>query len=103
MTLSDIRRAWQGGLASIVVGLGRDAAPLDHLGPHNAFEWALYLGLFALVVAVGFRAVRSRDDTLPQVRRPRRRKPRPGHAPKLGVGPATPASDEWFDDGDPGS
>jgi hypothetical protein len=80
MPLSDVRRAWQGGLASIVIGVGHGETALNHLGPHNPIEWAMYLGLFALVVAVGWRLAHGRDETLPMVRKPRPGKARPNRA-----------------------
>jgi hypothetical protein len=89
MPLSDVPRAWQGDLASIVVGLGRDVAPLNHLGPHNPLEWVLYLGLFAVLLAVGVHVVRSGDDAFPPVGKPDHRKTS-----------QTPGSDEWSDDRD---
>jgi hypothetical protein len=103
MPLSDVRRPWQGGLASIVAGLGRDVAPLNHLGPHNALEWALYLVLFALLVAVGVHVVRSGDDALPRVRKPHHDKTRRDQDAKSAGGSPAPQSDEWFDDHDAGS
>jgi hypothetical protein len=102
MPLSDVHRAWQGGLASIVIGLGHGGPSLDHLGPHNAIEWAMYLGLFALVVAVGWRVAHNRDDTLPVVHKPRPGKARPDQAPRRAVGSAALGSD-GLDDQDPGS
>ena len=102
MPLSDVRRAWQGGLASIVIGPGHGAPSLDHLGPHNAIEWALYLGLFALVVAVGWHVAHNRDETLPLVRKPRPGKARPDQAPRPAVGSAALEPD-GLDDHDPGS
>ena len=102
MPLSDVRRAWQGGLASIVIGLGHGEPSLDHLGPHNAIEWALYLGLFALVVAVGWHVAHNRDETLPLVRKPRPGKARPDQAPRPAVGSAALGPD-GLDDHDPGS
>jgi hypothetical protein len=102
MPLSDVRRAWQGGLASIVIGPGHGAPSLNHLGPHNALEWAIYLGLFALVVAVGWRIAHNPDDTLPVVRRRRPGKARPDQAPRPAVASAAPGS-EGLDDQAPGS
>jgi len=93
MPLSDVRRAWQGGLASIAIGLGRGEPALNHLGPHNAIEWAMYLGLFALVVAVGWRVVHGRDESLPMVRKPRPGKARPNRAPRPAVGSVAVGSD----------
>jgi hypothetical protein len=103
MRLSDVRPARRGGLASIVVGLGHDVPPVNHLGPHNAIEWALYVGLFAVLVGIVVRVARSRDDTLPRIQKPRRVKSRPDQAPKAAVGSAAPGPDEWLDDDDPGS
>jgi hypothetical protein len=104
MPLSDVRRPWQGGLASIVVGLGRDvAAPLNHLGPHNELEWVLYLGLFAVLLAVGFHVVRNADDAFPPVGKPHHGKTRQDQEGKSARGSQTPESDEWFDDRDAGS
>ncbi len=102
MPLSDVRRAWQGGLASIVIGPGHGEPSLDHLGPHNALEWAIYLGLFALVVVVGWRVAHDHDNTLPLVRKPRPGKARPDQAPRAAVGSAALGS-EGLDDHDPGS
>lgn len=107
MPLSDIRRAWHGGLASIAIGLGHGEPALEHLGPHNAIEWAIYLGLFALVVAVGWRVTHGRDDTLPVVHKPRPGNTRPGEArpdqtPRPAVARAAVGSD-GLDDQDPGS
>ena len=93
MPLSDVRRAWRGGLASIVIGLGHGEPSLDHLGPHNAIEWALYLGLFALVVVVVWRVAHNPDDTLPLVRKPRPVKARPDQAARPAVGSAALGSD----------
>jgi hypothetical protein len=103
MRLSDVRPARRGGLASIVVGLAHDVPPVNHLGPHNAIEWALYLGLFALLVGIVVRVARSRDDTLPRIQKPRRVKARPDRAPKAAVGSAASRSDAWLDDDDRGS
>jgi hypothetical protein len=89
-------------LASIVIGPGHGAPSLDHLGPHNAIEWAIYLGLFALVVAVGWRVAHNRDETLPLVRKPRPGKARPDQAPRPAVGSAALGPD-GLDDHDPGS
>jgi hypothetical protein len=89
-------------LASIVIGPGHGAPSLDHLGPHNAIEWAIYLGLFALVVAVGWRVAHNRDETLPLVRKPRPGKARPDQAPRAAVGSAALGPD-GLDDHDPGS
>jgi hypothetical protein len=89
-------------LASIVIGLGRGEPALDHLGPHNAIEWAMYLGLFALVVAVGWRVTHGRDDTLPVVHKPRPGNARPDQAARPAVAPAAVGSD-GLDDQDPGS
>lgn len=102
MPLSDVRRAWQGGLASIAIGLGHGHPALDHLGPHNPIEWAVYLGLFALVVAVGWRVAHSRDETLPVVHKPRRAKARPNRAPRPAAGSAALGSDR-VDDQEPRS
>jgi hypothetical protein len=102
MPLSDVRRAWQGGLASIVISPGHGEPSLNHLGPHNALEWAIYLGLFALVVAVGWRVAHNPDETLPLVRKPRPGKARPDRTPRSAVGSAALGSD-GLDDQDPGS
>jgi hypothetical protein len=54
-------------------------------------------------VAVGVHVVRSGDDALPRVRKPRVGKTRRDHDGKsVGRLPA-PGSDEWFDDRDAGS
>jgi hypothetical protein len=58
----------------------------------------MYLGLFALVVAVGWRVTHGRDDTLPVVHKPRPGKARPGEArpdqtPRPAVGSAALGSD----------
>jgi hypothetical protein len=103
MPLSDVRRSWHGGLASVVAGLSRDAPPLDHLGPHNVFEWALYLGLFALLVAVTVHVARNSEDALPRVHKPRHGKTRSDQAPKPAVGSPPPGADEGFRDRDAGS
>jgi hypothetical protein len=101
MPLSDVRRPWQGGLASIVVGPGRDVAPLNHLGPHNELEWFLYLGLFAVLLGVGVHVARSRDDALPRVRKPHHGKTRRDkEGESVGGSPAS-GSGGSFDDGDP--
>lgn len=102
MPLSDVRRARQGGLASIAIGLGHGEPALNHLGPHNAIEWAMYLGLFALVVAVGWRVAHGRDETLPIVRKPRPGRARPDRSPRPAVGSATLGSD-GVDDPEPRS
>jgi hypothetical protein len=89
-------------LASIVISPGHGEPSLNHLGPHNALEWAIYLGLFALVVAVGWRVAHNPDETLPLVRKPRPGKARPDRAPRSAVGSAALGSD-GLDDQDPGS
>jgi hypothetical protein len=103
MLISEVRTPWRGGLAAIAVGLDREVTPLNHLGPHNALEWAVYLSLFALLVAVVVHVMRAGDDALPRVHKPRNRKTRPDRAPNSARGSsATSASDEWFDDRNPG-
>jgi hypothetical protein len=62
----------------IAFGAGRDI-PLDHLGPHNALEWVIYLGLIAIFAAVVVHEWRNRN-ALPGFRAPRRRKTRPDPA-----------------------
>ena len=64
--------------AVIAFGAGRDV-PLDHLGPHNALEWIIYLGLIAIFAAVVVHEWRNRN-AIPGFRAPRRRKPRPDPA-----------------------
>jgi hypothetical protein len=106
--VSDVR-SWQGGRASIVVGLGHAAAPLNHLGPHNDVETVLYLGLTVLLLAVVARMIRGSNDTLPRVTKPRRAKGGPGRASTPGgaspmSGGASSVSEaeaeEWPDDPD---
>lgn len=72
-----------------MVGLGRDVVPLNHHGPHNELEWVLYLGLFALLLAVGVHVVRSNGEAFPPVGKPDHRETS-----------QTPRSDEWSDDPD---
>jgi hypothetical protein len=101
MPISEVRSPWRGGLAAIAVGLGRDVAPVKHLGPHNALEWAVYLGLFALLVAVAVYVARIGDDALPRVHKP----PRYGKSrPDRGAGSArgSSAASDGFDDRDAG-
>jgi hypothetical protein len=101
MLISEVRTPWRGGLAAIAVDLDREVTPLNHLGPHNALEWAVYLSLFALLVAVAVHVMRAGDDALPRVHKPRNRKTRPDRAPRSADGSPAPTSDEWFDDRDP--
>ena len=98
MPLSDDRRPWQGGLASLVVGLGRDVAPLNHLAPHNALEWVLYLGATVVLLAVGLRVIGSADDALPRRRKPHEGKADRGRNGKSPGGPQKPGSDGQLDD-----
>jgi hypothetical protein len=93
-------------LASIAVVPGRDVAALEHLGPHNALEWALYLGLFVLLVAAAVEVIRNSDGAIPRVRKPRNGKIRVDRERKSsGASPApgstAPDSDESFDGRDP--
>jgi hypothetical protein len=103
MPLSDVRRPWQGGLASIAIGPGRGVAPFNHLGPHNALEWALYVGLFVLLVVVALGVVRNNEGAVPRVRKPRHVKTRGDQKPGPGGGSTPSGSDELSDDRDPGS
>jgi hypothetical protein len=78
MPMRDVRRTWGRGLAAAAFGSGR-AAPLDHLGPHNALEWLVYLALLAIFAAVVVHEWRNRN-AIPGFRQPRRRKTRPDPA-----------------------
>jgi len=83
------------GQAAIAIGIGDGLAPPDHVGPHNALEWVLYLGLFATIAAVVVYEWRSRN-VLPDLPEPRQGKTRRPHAPTSGS-PET-RSDQSFDE-----
>jgi hypothetical protein len=99
----EVRRPLDSGLAAIVVGAGRDAAPLDHLVPHNALEWALYLGVLAVIVAVLIYEWRNRNrnrNAIPGLRVRRLRRTRPEPEPTAADGAAAPGPDDAVDDED---
>ena len=97
----EVRRPLDSGLAAVVVGAGPDAAPLDHLVPHNALEWALYLGVLAVIVAVLIYEWRNRNrNSIPGLRVRRLRRTRPDPAPTAADGAAPPAPDDTVDDED---
>jgi hypothetical protein len=95
----EVRRPLESGLAAVAVGAGHDAAPLDHLVPHNALEWALYLGVLVVIVAVLIHEWRNRNS-IPGLRVRRPRKTRPDAAPTAADGAAAPAPDDSVDDDD---
>lgn len=101
MPMSEVQPLWGRGLAAIAVGPGREVTPLNHLGPHNPLEWAVYLGLLALFVIVVVHEMRSRDD-LPPWHEGRDGEARPNEAPKSETGSSASGSNEWFDDRDTG-
>ena len=76
-------RAGRVGQAAIAIGIGRGPASPNHLGPHNALEWVVYLGLFAVIAAVVIYEWRSRN-VLPDLPEPRQGKTRRPHAPTSG-------------------
>ena len=97
----EVRRPLDSGLAAVVVGAGPDAAPLDHLVPHNALEWALYVGVLAVIVAVLIYEWRNRNrNSIPGLRVRRLRRTRSDPAPTAADGAAPPAPDDTVDDED---
>jgi hypothetical protein len=97
----EVRRPLESGLAAVAVGAGHDAAPLDHLVPHNALEWALYLGVLVVIVAVLIHEWRNRNrNAIPGLRLRRLRRTRPDPAPTAADGAAPPAPDDSVDDDD---
>lgn len=71
MPISDLSKPSH-GLTAVAIGGGPGIAPLDHLGPHNALEWVLYLALLAIFAAVVIHEWRNRN-AIPGFRKPRRR------------------------------
>ena len=103
----EVRRPLESGLAAVVVGAGQDAAPLDHLVPHNALEWALYLGVLAVIIAVLIHEWRNRNrirNSIPGLRVRRLRRTRPGATSKAtdGAAPPGPGPVDSVDDNDSG-
>ena len=72
-------RAGRVGQAAIAIGISRGPASPNHLGPHNALEWVVYLGLFAVIAAVVIYEWRSRNvlPDLPEPRQATTRRPNP--------------------------
>ena len=99
----EVRRPLNSGLAAVVVGAGPDAAPLNHLVPHNALEWALYLGVLAVIVAVLIHEWRNRNrNSIPGLRVRRLRRTRPEPTPTAADEAAAPGPDDSVDDNDTG-
>jgi hypothetical protein len=88
-------RAGRVGEAAIAIGVGGGLAPPHHLGPHNALEWVVYLGLFAVIAAVVIYEWRSRN-VLPDLPEPRQDETHRPNASTSGS-PAT-RSDQSFDE-----
>jgi len=97
MPPSDPRSPLARGLTAVAVGGGRGVAPLDHLGPHNALEWVVYLALLAIFAAVVVHEWRNRN-AIPGFRAPRRRKPRGVIGPGQVDGPPPAESDDRLTD-----
>ena len=99
----EVRRPLNSGLAAVVVGAGPDAAPLDHLVPHNALEWALYVGVLAVIVAVLIYEWRNRNrNSIPGLRVRRLRRTRSDTASRATDGSAAPGANDSVDDEDSG-
>jgi hypothetical protein len=88
-------RAGHVGQAAIAIGIGRGPAAPDHLGPHNALEWVIYLGHFAVIAAVVINEWRSLH-ALPDLPEPGQDKTGRPHAP-TNRSPDT-RSDQSFDE-----
>jgi hypothetical protein len=88
-------RADRARQAAIAIGIGGGLAAPHHLGPHNALEWVVYLGLFAVIAAVVIYEWRSRN-VLPDLPEPRQDETHRPHASTSGS-PAT-RSDQSFDE-----
>jgi hypothetical protein len=98
-----IRHGRSAGFAMAAIALGPrpDVLPPNHLGPHNVFEWVLYLGVIAVFVILVVYEVRSLDG-LPRSQEPHDRNARSGKARSSETPLPTPGSDESFDERDAG-
>jgi hypothetical protein len=94
--MTEFRLSLQTGSAAIAIGPGREVWAVNHLGPHNELEWAIYIGFIVVFGALIVREWRNRH-TLPGF--PERQATRPADPTSANASPPS-GSDAPADDHD---